>query len=325
MGKKAVSLMSGGLDSTLATKLILDQGIEIQGLYLEGPFGCHTEVKKVAEHLGVPLRIVEKGMDYVDLIRSPKYGYGKNMNPCVDCRIYMFIAAHKVMEEVGADFIITGEVVGQRPMSQRRDAMDVIDRDSEMEGLVLRPLSARNLPPTRPELEGWVDRDKLLDISGRSRSLQLELAETLQLKAYSAPAGGCLLTDANFSGRLATFFSTKQNPTMVEVRLLRLGRHFDLSGGGHLILGRNQEENEKLWEESKEEVSAGNMVFFQPCFSGPSAVLSGEVASFEETGRLIYRYGKKEKERRIEVRWKEEVTEIFAPFEGSSMALPMAP
>ncbi len=329
MTRKAVSLMSGGLDSTLATKLILDQGIEIQGLYLSSPFGCNEEVAKVVEHLKIPLKVVEKGMAYVDLVRHPQYGYGKNMNPCVDCRIYMFILAKKVMQEVGGDFIVTGEVLGQRPMSQRRDAIHIIDRDSEMEDLILRPLSAKHFPPTLPEREGWVDRERLLDIAGRSRTVQLELAMSLQLKGHSAPAGGCLLTDPNFSERLKSFFAERPDPTMAEVRLLRYGRHFDLSAGGHVVIGRNQEENEKLWEESRAEVAAGRMAFFQPLFPGPAAVLSDQFgpAQREEVGRLIDRYGKKgsESARLVEIRFGEEVSQISLPKEAAPSAslLPM--
>jgi len=292
---KAVSLMSGGLDSTLATRLVLDQGIEIQGLYLSSPFGCHENVTKVATHLQIPLKIVDKGEAYIELIRNPKYGYGKNMNPCIDCRIYMFVLAHKVMEEVGADFIVTGEVLGQRPMSQRKNAMEIIDRDSEMESLILRPLSAQNLPPTRPELEGWVDRERLLSISGRSRVEQMKWAEALQLKEYAAPAGGCLLTDENFSVRLSEFFKTHPDPTMAEIRLLRYGRHFHLTDGTRLIVGRNQEENLALREASSDEVSAGRMAFFQPAFPAPVAVLWGTPTALrqEESGKWITQYAKK--------------------------------
>lgn len=328
--RKAISLMSGGLDSTLATKLMVDQGIEVVGLYLDGPFGCNENVVKVAAHLNVPLKVVRKGMDYIDLIRDPKYGYGKNMNPCVDCRIYMFIIARKVMDETGADFIVTGEVVGQRPMSQRRDALDIIDRDSEMESLILRPLSAGVLPPTRPELEGWVDRERLLAISGRSRVQQMEWAAALQLKEYTAPAGGCLLTDAHFSNRLSEFLEKKEDPSMAEVRLLRYGRHFDLAEGAHVIIGRNRDENERLLEESQEEVAAGRMAFFRPHFSGPAAVLSGAFgpALLEEVGLLIAKYGKKglDSERMIEVRHGEAVSQLRAPLPPplSPEALPMA-
>ncbi|MFQ5544176.1 MAG: hypothetical protein ACE5FY_07495, partial [Nitrospiria bacterium] len=262
---------------------------------------------------------------YVDLVREPTYGYGKNMNPCIDCRVYMFKIAQQVMEEMNADFIITGEVLGQRPMSQRRDAMETIDRDSESEGLILRPLSAHLFPPTRPEIEGWVDREKLLNISGRSRTAQLEMAETLKLDKYTAPAGGCLLTDANFSDRLSGFFERKKNPSMTEVRLLRYGRHFDLSNGAHLILGRDQKENNQLLKESEEDVSAGKMTFFNPQFSGPVAVLSGEGSDFhpiqdesilDEAGALIAKYSKKglSSEEVIEVKCGSETTRMRINF-----------
>ncbi len=292
---KAVSLMSGGLDSTLATRMIMDQGIEVLGLYLSSPFGCHEDIVKVADSLGVPLKIVEKGSDYLDLIRNPKYGYGKNMNPCIDCRIYMFQMAHVVMDEVGADFIVTGEVVGQRPMSQRKNAFDIIDRDSKMEDLILRPLSAKNLDPTKPEREGWVQREKLLAIGGRGRTEQLAMADALQLKHYSAPAGGCLLTDVNFSERLASFFKTRPKGSMAEARLLRYGRYFDLTEDTFVLIGRNKDENEKLDELSRDEVANGRMAFFRPNFSAPAAVLSGTLseALYEEVSQLIIRFSKK--------------------------------
>ena len=293
--RKAVSLMSGGLDSTLATRIILDQGIDVLGLYLSSPFGCHEDVAKVADSLGVPLKIVEKGTDYLDLIRNPKYGYGKNMNPCIDCRIYMFQMAHVVMDEVGADFIVTGEVLGQRPMSQRKNALEIIDRDSEMEDLILRPLSALHLPPTKPEREGWVNREKLLAIAGRGRTEQLSMADSLALKGYSAPAGGCLLTDANFSERLASFFKTRPKGSMAEARLLRYGRYFNLDEETFVLVGRSKEENEKLEELSQDEVKNGRMAFFRPDFSGPVAVLSGNLSEthFEEVSKRIISFSKK--------------------------------
>lgn len=337
--KKAVSLMSGGLDSTLATKLILDQGIEVIGLFLESPFGCKEDVRKVADALGIPLKIVDKGKAFVELVRSPKYGYGKNMNPCVDCRIYMFHLAKKVMDEVGADFIVTGEVLGQRPMSQRREAMEIIDRDSEMGGLILRPLSAQHFPPTRPEIEGWISRERLLNISGRGRAEQLHWARTLDLKGYTSPAGGCLLTDTNFSKRLSDFFKRNADPTMAEVGLLRYGRHFDLADGAHVVIGRDQEENTNLWEASRLEVAAGRMVFFQPRFPAPVAVLSGGTTPslYDEVGKRIAAYAKRgiPVEQVIEVRCGNEVSErqVHIPARppatqgsatGTSESLPMA-
>lgn len=337
--RKAISLMSGGLDSTLATKLVLDQGIEVIGLFLDSPFGCKEDVRKVADALGIPLKIVDKGKAFVELVRNPKYGYGKNMNPCVDCRIYMFHLAKKVMGELGADFIFTGEVLGQRPMSQRREAMDIIDRDSDMKGLVLRPLSAQHFPPTKPEIEGWIKREKLLNISGRGRTEQLHWAKTLGLKAYSAPAGGCLLTDKNFSKRLSNFFEHNTDPTMAEARLLRYGRHFDLDDGAHVVIGRDQEENTSLWETAREEVEAGRMVFFKPRFPAPVAVLSrGNSPSLvDEVGKRIAAYAKRgiAAEQVIEVRCGSETSErkVRVPVRppvtqgtvaGSGTSLPMS-
>lgn len=320
--RKAIALLSGGLDSTLAAKIILDQGIEVIGLFLDSPFGCKENVKGVAKHLGIPLKIVDKGMAYVELIRKPKFGYGKNINPCIDCRIYMFQIAERVMKEEQADFIITGEVLGQRPMSQRRDAMDTIDRESETEGIVLRPLSARHNPPTHPELEGWVDRDKLLDITGRGRTEQLKWAASLDLKEYSSPGGGCLLTDANFSVRLNTFFEKNKNPTMTEVRLVRYGRHFDLSDGAHLVIGRNEAENDQLEIVTKSAVLEEEMTLFQPDFSGPVAVLSGgnHPDLLDEAAKLIAKYAKKglRDEQLIDVTSGETVSQITVQFPPTS-------
>jgi len=304
--RKAVSLLSGGLDSALATRIMLDQGIDILGLHLSSPFGCHEDVAAVATSLGIPLKIIPKDIAYLDLIRSPKYGYGKNMNPCIDCRIYMFQIAHNLMEEIGADFIVTGEVLGQRPMSQRRAAMEIIDEDSGMEDLILRPLSAQHLPLTKPEREGWVARDQLLAISGRGRGEQLALASALHLSGYTAPGGGCLLTDSNFSKKLALFFQTRTAPSMTEASLLRYGRFFNLNDKTFALLGRNEEENEKLEEISREEVDRGRLAFLKPVFPGCSAVLSGDLSLpiLNEVGQLIVRYSKKngEEEGRIDVR-----------------------
>jgi len=313
---KAVSLMSGGLDSTLATRIILDQGVDVLGLYLSSPFGCHEDIVKVADALRVPLKIVEKGSDYLDLIRNPKYGYGKNMNPCIDCRIYMFQMAHVVMDEIGADFIVTGEVVGQRPMSQRKNAFQIIDRDSEMEDLILRPLSAKNLPPSKPEREGWVDREKLLAIAGRGRTEQLSMAGALQLKGYSAPAGGCLLTDENFSERLALFFKTRPKGSMAEARLLRYGRYFNLDAETFVLVGRDKTENEKLEALSRDEVKNSRMAFFKPDFSGPVAVLSGNLSAtlYDEVYKLIVRFSKKIPEGgKIDVHKGERIIPLVAP------------
>ncbi len=324
--RKAIALLSGGLDSALSVKLILDQGIEVIGLFLKSPFGCPTNAQRVADHLRIPLKIVDKGAAYIDLVQNPQFGYGRNMNPCIDCRIYMFLMAKRVMCEEGADFVITGEVLGQRPMSQIRPALEIIDYESGMKRLVLRPLSAKHLHPTLPESCGWVDRSRLLDLSGRSRKAQLALASELGLASYGSPAGGCLLTDPNFSDRLSEFFKKWKNHSMTEVNLLRYGRHFYLSDGSHLQIGRNEQENEILWQEAKSEVEGGIVAFFRPLFIGPSAVLWGSPTPLirQEAGVLIMRYTTKEvgTNRQIEVIWNAEKFEFS--INGSAVDLPMA-
>ena len=329
MGKrKAIALLSGGLDSALAVKLMLDQGIEVMGVFLKSPFGCPTNAHTVADHLQIPLKIVDKGAAYIDLVQNPQFGYGRNMNPCIDCRIYMFLMAKRVMNEEGADFVITGEVLGQRPMSQIRPAMEIIDHESGMKRLVLRPLSAKHLHPTLPEIEKWVDRNRLLNISGRSRKFQMQLASELGLKGYGSPAGGCLLTDPNFSGRLSEFFKNEKwkSHSMTEVNLLRYGRHFYLSDGSHLLLGRNERENEIVWREAKSEVESGKAAFFRPLFSGPSAVLWGCCPTpviRQEAGELILRYTTKEvgENIQVEVLWNREKSEFSVNV--SARVLPM--
>ncbi len=292
---KAIALMSGGLDSTLAAKVVRDQGVEVVGLHLVSPFGCREEVKKSADAIGIRLLFKEKGAAYLDLVENPRFGYGKNLNPCIDCRIFMFQLADVVRQEEKADFIVTGEVLGQRPMSQQRHSMELIDRNSPTTGIILRPLSAQCFPPTIPEEKGWVNRDELFKISGRGRRPQMELAETLGLKDYSAPGGGCLLTETAFSSRLKDFFDhpTHQDETerLTQSEMLRLGRHFRLHPNLKVIIGRNQEENmalEKLWPKS-------GGTFLSPFnFDGPVAVSFGEASQvdFEQIGKIIARYGK---------------------------------
>jgi len=276
--RKAIALLSGGLDSLLAAKLVLDQGVEVTGLHLLSPFGCREDVQKVADALGIPLLFKEKGPAYLDLVQNPRFGYGKNMNPCIDCRVFMFQLADVVRQERGADFIVTGEVVGQRPMSQHRQAFALIDSNSPVEGLVLRPLSAQTLEPTLPEKMGWVRREEFLKISGRGRKAQLDLAEKYGLTAYSAPAGGCLLTDANFSGRLRDFFEgptfADEEQKLGQSELLSVGRYFRLNPKTRIALGRKQAENQVLKAKA---IPAGGVVI-DSVHSGPTAVIFGEAS-----------------------------------------------
>ncbi len=248
---KAVGLLSGGLDSTLAVKMITDQGVDVFVLNLVTPFctctrkGCKHEASRVAELFNVPIKIISAGKRYIDMIKSPKHGYGSNMNPCIDCRIFLFQEAKKYMEEIGAKFIFTGEVLGQRPMSQHKKALNLIEKESKTEGLVVRPLSAKLLSPTIPEEKKWIDREKLLSIQGRRRIPQMELAKDLGINDYPCPAGGCRLTDHGFAERLKESFEYDED-TIKDIRLLRYGRHFRLDSGAKVIVGRNKEENKIL-------------------------------------------------------------------------------
>lgn len=245
---KAIGLLSGGLDSTLAVKLMMNQGIEVTALNFITPFcvctrkGCKHEANRIAEKFDIPIKVVVAGDEYIQMVKNPKYGYGKNMNPCIDCRIFMLKKAKKYMEEMGASFLFTGEVLGQRPMSQRRETMTIIEKEAGMEGLILRPLSAQFFKPTIPEKEGLIDRKKLFRISGRCRKPQMELAEEFGIEDYLCPAGGCRLTDIQFAKRVKEAFEHDED-SIQDMNLLKYGRHFRLPSGVKVIVGRNEEEN----------------------------------------------------------------------------------
>lgn len=245
---KAISLISGGLDSILATWLILQQGVEVIGLTFSTPFFDLEKPKKASEFLNIPLHIVDITEEFLPILRNPKYGYGKNMNPCIDCHSFMLKKAKDMLKDLEADFIITGEVLGERPMSQNKQSLKIVEKVSGTEDILLRPLSAKLLPPTKPEREGLVDREKLLDIKGRSRKKQLELAKQIGLKEIPTPSGGCLLTEPNFSRRLKDLLEHEETITKRDLEFLKLGRHFRLNNDIKIIVGRNKEENEKIIE-----------------------------------------------------------------------------
>jgi len=250
---KAILLLSGGLDSTLAGKLLLDMGIQIEALNFVSPFcrctpkglGCPA-ARKAAEQLGIPVQILACGEEYLQVVKHPRFGRGRGMNPCLDCRIHMFSQARRRMEETGADFIATGEVLGERPMSQRRHAMEIIERESGLAGLIVRPLSSKLLPESLPEEKGLLDTARLKAIQGRSRKPQIALANKLGIRDYLCPAGGCLLTDREFSVRLRDLFDYDPSCKMSDIGLLKLGRHFRLDSGAKVVVGRNEEENAVL-------------------------------------------------------------------------------
>jgi tRNA U34 2-thiouridine synthase MnmA/TrmU len=296
MNRKAVSLLSGGLDSLLATKIIIDQDIEVLGVHFTSPL-CNSikddagqRAAMAGAELGIDVFIRDKGDAYLDVIKNPRHGYGKNMNPCIDCRIYMLGLTRKLMLEEDASFIITGEVLGQRPMSQRRETIHQIERESGLEGLILRPLSARFFTPTLPETEGIVEREQLLGISGRSRTAQYELVARYGLTHFSRPGGGCLLTDPIYARKLKGALRRNPDCSMEDVRLLRMGRHFRIDES-MLVIGRNQEENEYLESHCRPPYS-----LLRPRgFKGPSGMIKGEAdaRTITTAAHIIAFYAKK--------------------------------
>jgi tRNA U34 2-thiouridine synthase MnmA/TrmU len=252
--KKALALLSGGLDSTLAVKIMIDMGIDVEALNFTSPFcsctgknsGCKSQAVRVAQEFNIPIKVMHKGLDYLELIRNPPHGHGKGLNPCIDCRIYLLRKAKEYMSESGADFVITGEVLGQRPMSQRRDTLRIIERESGLEGLLLRPLSAHHFEETIPEKEGWVDRTKLLAFSGRSRQLQMQLADELDVKNYPCPGGGCLLTEPSFIPKIKDILDHAVELNLRDFTLLKIGRHYRIAEQSKLIIGRNEQHNDLL-------------------------------------------------------------------------------
>lgn len=254
MKRKAVALYSGGLDSTLAIIAVLRQAIEVTAVTFMNHFGCDVSDRSscsknpfaAAEKFGFEVKMSHLADKFISIVKNPKFGHGKNMNPCVDCRILMLKEAKEFMEMTRAEFIVTGEVVGQRPMSQRRDSLNIIDREAGLKGLVLRPLSAKLLKPTMPEEEGLVNRDMLYGFGGRSRKPQMALAEEFGLTEYPAPAGGCLLTEPNYAYRLRELLNHNPDPSLLDLQLLRVGRHFRISSECKVIVGRDKAENEAL-------------------------------------------------------------------------------
>ncbi len=247
---KAIALFSGGLDSTLAMKLIIDQGIEVIACNINTGFGStkdrQAHMQNMCKQVGATLRIIDIQSEYLqDVLFSPKHGYGKHFNPCIDCHAKMFEVAKRIMLDEGASFLISGEVLGQRPMSQNKDALQTVLNESNCDGLLLRPMSAKLLAPTIAEQEGLVDREKLEAIMGRSRNRQLKLADEIGLNDFESPGGGCLLTDENFAKKIRDFI-TYDIFEIKDIPVLKYGRHLRLPNGAKLVIGRNKEENEKL-------------------------------------------------------------------------------
>ncbi len=243
---RALGLCSGGLDSMLAGLVLREQGVEVEWVTFETPFFNAAKARKASKMTGIPLTVKSIFNVYLKMLKDPSAGYGKHMNPCMDCHALMFKLAGELMHEKDFDFLFSGEVLGQRPMSQNKSSLGYVEKHSGFKGYIVRPLSAANLPPTIPEREGLVDRDRLLDISGRGRSRQIKLAEKFGITDYPAPAGGCLLTDKNFSNRLRDLFDHQADCTEEELQLLKHGRHFRLNPETKLIVGRTDRDNQNI-------------------------------------------------------------------------------
>ncbi len=306
--RKAVALISGGLDSLLAAKVMLEQGIHVEGINFFTGFcvegHTHAIRKKdkakpkrnnalwSAERLGIKLHIVDIVDEYKDVLLNPKHGYGANMNPCLDCKIFMVHKALEWAEKHGFDFIITGEVIGQRPMSQRKDTMPVVARESGAQDKLLRPLCAKNLPETLPEREGWVDREKLYDFSGRNRKPQMALAKEFGFEDYASPAGGCcFLTDEAYSRKLVDLWKGRGNREyeMDDIMLLKVGRHIRPAPHYKLIVSREEGENNFLTGYKKQFIH-----LFTTSDPGPLVLVDGEPTEndLELAARIAARYSK---------------------------------
>ncbi|MEM3108249.1 MAG: hypothetical protein QW569_00715 [Candidatus Bathyarchaeia archaeon] len=312
---KALALFSGGLDSTLAVMLVRDQGVDVEALKFTTPFclcdrggGCMAS--EASKRYGIPLKIMYLGGEYLRMVRRPRHGYGSALNPCIDCRILMLKKAKRYARGIGAEFIVTGEVLGQRPMSQRLETLKLIEREAGLEGRILRPLSAKLLPETEAEKKGWIDRRKLLDIRGRSRKRQMELAAKLGIRDYPSPAGGCLLTQREYAAKLRDLFQHRKRITMKDIQLLKVGRHFRY-GENKIIVGRNEAENKLLLALK----NRCDYVFEVPGHGSPITLLQGEktreaiTAAASLTARysdapgdmIIVKYGRERPSREITV------------------------
>ena len=268
---KALCVFSGGLDSILAAQLIRVQGIDVLGLFFETPFFTSKKAKISARSMDLPLKVIDITNRHLEVVKAPRHGYGGNMNPCIDCHALMFRIAGELLEQEGSDFVISGEVLGQRPMSQNKQSLAVVASDSDLDGLLLRPLSAKHLPQTIPEEKGWVRRELLMDFKGRTRKPQMELARKFELEDYPSPAGGCLLTEKVFSRRLKDLLSAQNDPNRGHIELLKLGRHFRIAPHTKLVVGRNKGENEEICALSQE----NDLLLTSRSVPGPTVLLSG--------------------------------------------------
>jgi tRNA-specific 2-thiouridylase len=297
---KALCVFSGGLDSMLAAELIRAQGIDVLALFFETPFFTSEKAGKSARKIGLSLKVVDIAKRHLEIVKHPRHGYGNNMNPCIDCHALMFRIAGEMLEQEGAGFVFSGEVLGQRPMSQNKRSLSLIALESGLEGLLLRPLSAKSLPPTIPEEKGWVIRDLLMDFQGRSRKPQIELAKKLDISEYPSPAGGCLLTENAFSLRLKDLLSARHDFELREIEFLKLGRHFRLDTQTKAVVGRNKQENEALAALANNR----DIILVSMSVPGPTVLVSGDYSneSLEMAAEITVAYSDAKAGENISVR-----------------------
>ncbi len=289
---KGISLLSGGLDSMLAICVLREQGIEMEGVVFKSPFFGTKAARKAAAQLGVRLHVLDFSEDILTLVRKPPHGFGGAMNPCIDCHAAMIRRAGEFMRQDGYDFVSTGEVLNQRPMSQNRRSLETVAESSGLKGRLLRPLSAQLLAPTEPELDGRVDRARLCAIQGRNRQPQLELVRKYGLTDYPSPAGGCLLTEKGFCRKLRDLYDhTEGIPPVEDVELLKFSRHFRLPDGGRIIVGRNRADNQAL----KALAAQGRTLLHTVNVPGPTAAVLGPIgeADLLRAAAIIADYGDK--------------------------------
>lgn len=311
---KAVALLSGGLDSILAVKLMLEQGIDVVALNFKSPFCLCNQKGKcysalVAEKFNIPLKVIFKGDEYLKIVKNPKHGHGRGMNPCIDCRIFILTKAKEYAEEIGAKFIFTGEVLNERPMSQHEGALKIIEKESGLNGKILRPLSAKLMPETDAEKKGWVDREKLLDINGRSRKPQIALAKDYGIADYPCPAGGCLLTEKLFVEKVRDFFKHNGKATVRDMEILKQGRHFRVNDN-KIIVGRKESENDAL-----EKLKYDDDYQFEVMGMGsPITILQGEKTedAIKKAAELTARYSDA-KDGKVEVSYEDKTITVSKP------------
>jgi len=290
---KALLLLSGGLDSILAAKLLLEQGIEVVAINFRTNFCGPSKARPAAQMLGILLREENIREEFLEVLKKPKYGYGAGLNPCIDCHALMLKKAAEIMKKDGFDFVATGEVLGERPMSQHKKALAIVEKEAGLKGYLLRPLSAKLLEPTAPEKDGCVNREKLLSISGRNRKPQMALAKKFGINEFPTPAGGCALTQEGFVARLKELMANKPDFSSEDVDSIRYGRHFWVDGI-QIILGRDEKENKMLeFVVNKKDI----LVKLNDDFSGPTALIRGKDAEqmIEKAKKLIIEFSPKAK------------------------------